>query len=55
MKVICAPLAKLQQEQHAISSLLLHMNEVFANCSKEDKTYPLTTEEIAEAQWADGP
>ncbi len=30
-----------------------HMNEVFANCSKEDKIYPLTTEEIAEGQWAD--
>jgi hypothetical protein len=26
---------------------------VFANHSKEDKIYPLTTEEIAEAQWAD--
>ena len=26
-----------------------HMNEVFANCSEEDKIYPLTTEEIAEA------
>ncbi len=24
-----------------------HMNEVFANCSKEDEIYPLTTEEIA--------
>ncbi len=30
-----------------------HMNEVFANCSKEDKIYPLTTEEIAEDQQAD--
>jgi hypothetical protein len=30
-----------------------HMNEVFANCSKEDKIYPLTTEDIAEAQQAD--
>jgi hypothetical protein len=29
-----------------------HMNEVFANCSKEDKMYYLTTEEIAEAQQA---
>ncbi len=29
------------------------MNEVFANCSKEDKIYPLTAAEIAEAQWAD--
>jgi hypothetical protein len=29
------------------------MNEVFANCSKEDEIYPLTTEEIAEAQQAD--
>jgi hypothetical protein len=27
-----------------------HMNEVFANRSKEDEIYPLTTEEIAEAQ-----
>jgi hypothetical protein len=26
-----------------------HMNEVFANRSKEDTIYPLTTEEIAEA------
>jgi hypothetical protein len=25
------------------------MNEVFANCSKEDKIYPLTSVEIAEA------
>jgi hypothetical protein len=30
-----------------------HMNEVLANCSDEDKIYPLTTEEIAEAQRAD--
>jgi hypothetical protein len=30
-----------------------HMNKVFANCSEEDEIYPLTTEEIAEAQWAD--
>ncbi len=30
-----------------------HMNEVFANCSDEDERYPLTTEEIAEAQRAD--
>jgi hypothetical protein len=30
-----------------------HMNKVFVNCSKEDKIYPLTTEEIAEAQRAD--
>jgi hypothetical protein len=30
------------------------MNEVFANRSKKDKTYSLTTEKIAEAQWADG-
>jgi hypothetical protein len=29
------------------------MNEVFANCSKEDKIYPLTTEKIAGAQQAD--
>jgi hypothetical protein len=29
------------------------MNKVFINCSKEDKIYPLTTEEIAEAQRAD--
>ncbi len=30
-----------------------HMNEVFANCSGEDKIYPLTTDEIAAAQRAD--
>ncbi len=30
-----------------------HMNEVFANRSEEDEIYPLTTEEIAEAQQAD--
>ncbi len=30
-----------------------HINEVFANCSDKDEIYPLTTEEIAEAQWAD--
>ncbi len=28
------------------------MNEMFANCSKEDKIYPLTTVEIEEAQQA---
>jgi hypothetical protein len=30
-----------------------YTNEVFANCSKEDKIYPLTTAGIAEAQQAD--
>jgi hypothetical protein len=30
-----------------------HMNGVFAHCSDEDEIYPLTTEEIAEAQQAD--
>jgi hypothetical protein len=30
-----------------------HMNKVFANCSKEDEIYPLTTAEIAAAQQAD--
>jgi hypothetical protein len=29
------------------------MNEVFANCSDEDKIYPLTTSEIAADPWAD--
>ncbi len=29
------------------------MNEVFANHSDEDEIYPLTTAEIAAAQWAD--
>jgi hypothetical protein len=28
------------------------MNEVFANCSDEDETYPLTTVKIAAAQQA---
>jgi hypothetical protein len=32
---------------------LVHINEVFSNCSKKDEIYPLTTEEIAEAQPAD--
>jgi hypothetical protein len=30
-----------------------HMNEVFANLREEDKIYPLTKAEIAEAQRAD--
>jgi hypothetical protein len=30
-----------------------HMNEVFANHSDEGKIYPLTTAEIAAAQWVD--
>ena len=30
-----------------------HRKEVFANCSKEDEICPLTTAEIAAAQWAD--
>ncbi len=30
-----------------------HMNQVFANRSEEDEIYPLTTVEIAAAQWAD--
>ncbi len=30
-----------------------HMNEMFVNCSEKDEINPLTTEEIAEAQWAD--
>ncbi len=30
-----------------------HLNEVFANCSYEDKIYTLTTVEIDAAQWAD--
>jgi hypothetical protein len=30
-----------------------HMNEVLLNHSDEDKIYPLTTAEIAAAQWAD--
>jgi hypothetical protein len=30
-----------------------HVNKVLANCSEEDEIYPLTTEEIAEAQRAD--
>jgi hypothetical protein len=30
-----------------------HMNEVFENCSDKDEIYPLTTEDIAEAQRAD--
>ena len=29
------------------------INVVFANCSEDDEMYPLTTDEIADAQWAD--
>ncbi len=32
---------------------MIQMNEVFANCSEEDKIYPLTVKEIIEAQKAD--
>ncbi len=31
----------------------LHMNEVFPNCSDKDEIYPLTIEELVEAQWVD--
>jgi hypothetical protein len=30
-----------------------NINEVFANPSDEDEIYPLTTDDIAGAQWAD--
>jgi hypothetical protein len=53
MEIICAPLAKLQQDEHATQAYCSHMNEVFANRSDKDEIYPLTTEEIAEAQRAD--
>jgi hypothetical protein len=33
-------------------ALCIPIDKVFANCSKEDKIYPLTTAEIAKAQWA---
>jgi hypothetical protein len=36
-----------------VQTYCFHLNEVFANCSDEDEIYPLTTEEIAEAQRAD--
>jgi hypothetical protein len=29
------------------------MYKVFSNCSKEDKIFPLTSADIAKAQWAD--
>jgi hypothetical protein len=37
----------------SIEAHCIQMNEVFASGSKDDKIYPLTTEEIAEAQRAD--
>ncbi len=45
-------------QSYNVSSVLteapcFHMNEVFANRSKEDEIYPLTTKEIAETQQAD--
>jgi hypothetical protein len=30
-----------------------HMNEVFADCNKEDEIYPLTADKISEAQQAE--
>jgi hypothetical protein len=33
--------------------MLRHIDTVFANCSEDDEIYPLTTNEIAEAQRAD--
>jgi hypothetical protein len=51
MEVICAPLAKLSSMP--MQAYCFHMHKGFANCSKEVKIYPLTTEEIAEAQQAD--
>jgi hypothetical protein len=53
MEVICTPLAKLNESSTPMQAYCFHMNEVFANCREEDKIYPLTTEEIAEAQQAD--
>jgi hypothetical protein len=32
---------------------IIQMNEVFPNCSEEDKIYPLTVKEIIKAQKAD--
>jgi hypothetical protein len=50
MIVICASLAKLQQEQHINRSSQM---KCLLIAVKRTKTYPLTTEEIAEAQQAD--
>ncbi len=52
MKISCAPLAKLLWKQIKKTHCIL-TNKEFANHSKEDKVYPLTTAEIVEAQLAD--
>ncbi len=52
MEVVCTPLASYNKSSAPTEAYCFHMNEVFANCSKEEKIYPLTTE-VAEAQWAD--
>ncbi len=44
---------KYNKSSTPMQAYCFHMNEVSENCSNKDKIYPLTTEEIAEAQLAD--
>ncbi len=46
-------LALLQLIQHQQQNAKCTPNQVFANRSKEEEIFPLTTQEIAEAQKAD--
>jgi hypothetical protein len=54
-EIICAPLGSYNKTSMPMQAYYFHMNEVFANCSDKDEIYPLTTEEIAEAQQANTP
>ena len=45
--------ALLQQKQPRQWNIRINLNKAFANRSKEEEIFPLTTPEIAEAQKAD--
>jgi hypothetical protein len=50
MKIAHAHWQSYNESNASTQAHCIPMNKVFANCSKEDKIYPLTTAEIAEAQ-----
>jgi hypothetical protein len=52
-KLFVHPWQSYKKSSASTEACCFHMNEVFANCSKEDEINPLTTEDIAEAQQAD--
>jgi hypothetical protein len=50
MKLFAHHWQSYNQSNPSTEAHCIQMNEVFANCSQEDKIYPLITAEIAEAQ-----